>query len=101
MSKFRKAESPGKEHYEFICPGCKEWHVVYVKGFNLSWSFNGDINRPTVSPSLLLHHDGYPKENIPPYRCHSFIKNGMIHFLNDCTHELKGLTVPLPDIPNA
>jgi hypothetical protein len=27
--------------------------------------------------------------------CHSFIKDGMIQFLDDCTHALAGQTVPL------
>lgn len=30
--------------------------------------------------------------------CHSFIKDGMIQFLGDCTHELKGKTVKLPEV---
>jgi hypothetical protein len=30
--------------------------------------------------------------------CHSFIKNGKIQYLSDCTHELKGKTVQLTDL---
>lgn len=98
MPKFKKEErTDDKEFYLFKCPGCNDSHVVYVKGFDISWSFNGDLDNPIVSPSLLLWHNGYPKENIPPYRCHSFIKAGKIQFLNDCTHELKGQTVELPE----
>lgn len=29
--------------------------------------------------------------------CHSFVTDGNIQFLDDCTHELKGKTVPLED----
>ena len=29
--------------------------------------------------------------------CHSFITDGSIEFLPDCTHELAGKTVPLED----
>jgi hypothetical protein len=31
-------------------------------------------------------------------RCHSFVRAGMIEFLSDCTHELAGKTVPIPDL---
>ena len=30
--------------------------------------------------------------------CHSFITDGRIQFLGDCTHELKGQTVELPEV---
>ena len=30
-------------------------------------------------------------------RCHSFIRDGKIQYLNDCTHEFAGKTVELPD----
>lgn len=29
------------------------------------------------------------------YVCHSFIKDGQIQYLDDCTHRLKNQTVPL------
>jgi hypothetical protein len=107
MTKFRFNRRLGLEWYEFKCPGCDSIHVVYTKKLPEAnsnvpiWTFNGDVNKPTVSPSLLLWHDGYPKENIPPYRCHSYIKEGKIQFLSDCTHKLKNQTVELPDIPLA
>lgn len=31
--------------------------------------------------------------------CHSFVTDGRIQFLADCTHDLAGLTVDLPDFP--
>jgi hypothetical protein len=83
-----------------------------------TWSFNGDLNKPTFSPSLLIKgtrfsdvgqadYDawavaGYPdRQGKPfdsvPHVCHSVVSDGMIHFLGDCTHELAGKTVPLPE----
>ena len=59
--------------------------------FGESWQFNKDYESPTVSPSLLVTNH---KKN---YRCHSFIREGKIQFLNDCTHKLAGQTVDLPD----
>lgn len=32
-----------------------------------------------------------------PKVCHSFVRNGKIEYLNDCTHELAGQTVELLD----
>ena len=31
--------------------------------------------------------------------CHSFVTDGRIRFLGDCTHALKGQTVPIPEWP--
>jgi hypothetical protein len=48
------------------------------------------IARP-FHPSILVNKD-YPAQ-----RCHSFVPDGIIQFLNDCHHELRGKTVALPD----
>ena len=32
-------------------------------------------------------------------RCHSYVKDGQIQFLNDCSHVLAGQTVDLPELP--
>jgi hypothetical protein len=92
--------------YEIFCLGCDHRHVVYtLKGFyRVAWGFNGDVNKPTFTPSLKcttgsLAVKGYidPPE-IPPTCCHSFIRNGQMQYLKDCTHFLKGQTVNLPEI---
>jgi hypothetical protein len=72
----------------FWCPGCKTNHVI-----NNNWKITGLKEKPTVSPSVLVQYD-YGKDKNEK-RCHLFIKNGMIEYLNDCTHELKGKTVPM------
>ncbi len=99
MSKIRKVPVSETMHqYNFICPGCNEEHA-----FNDTWEFNQDFDRPTISPSFLTH-GGRFKQGMPydteMFRCHSFIKDGMIEFLGDCTHELKNKTVELPDYEN-
>ena len=68
------------------CPGCGMSHL-----FDKRWSFNGDTERPTFRPSMLAR---WPENNV----CHSFVTDGKINFLNDCTHDLKGKTVELPEI---
>lgn len=92
-------ESPEK-YYGFLCPGCKTYHSIPTTGPG-AWGFNDNVDVPTFTPSLLvrskgdLHHGG----NIPGYVCHSYITNGNIQFLQDCTHPFAGKTIPLPDMP--
>lgn len=112
--------SPG-QGYNFHCPGCNEVHSVWVVPYNAggpAWTFNGDIDRPTFSPSLLVRAGHYapqfkhgddcwctwkakdPEKNKTSfgcYICHSFIRDGKIQFLTDCTHALAGQTVDIPD----
>jgi hypothetical protein len=73
----------------FHCPGCKYGHW-FGTGHG-GWVMTGTREKPTVMPSILVN-----KDNDPSYpRCHLFIKDGMIKFLGDCTHELRGKTVPM------
>lgn len=76
-----------------MCPACDTYHAV-----NGSWEFNGDKDFPTFSPSLLVTIPGHrgPKD----YRCHSFVRNGQIIFLSDCSHAMAGKTVDLPELEN-
>ena len=74
----------------FKCPGCKIQH-----NFSDSWQFNGDFEKPTVTPSILV--TGCMGADSREFRCHSFITDGYIKFLDDCSHELKGQTVLLPN----
>lgn len=84
----------------FMCPGCGEAHHVGVApGQGPVWGFNGNGDAPTFTPSIFVnapwqyHHPGRPS-------CHSFVTDGRIQFLSDCTHGLAGQTVPLPDFPS-
>ncbi|ACB80822.1 hypothetical protein Mpop_2665 [Methylorubrum populi BJ001] len=81
----------------FWCPGCDGAHAVNVGPGG--WSFNGDFERPTFLPSVLVRYDGSDagKDGAPPAVCHSFVTDGEIRYLNDCTHALAGQTVPLKD----
>lgn len=81
----------------FECPGCDSLHVVYVGGAGHPvWSFNESLERPTVSPSVLVT---WTEFDVPKV-CHSFINDGRIQFLGDCTHALAGQTVDLPEFPD-
>lgn len=94
--------------YRFKCPGCECSHVVAVQmaqSNGARWDFSGTLDNPTISPSILVKSGKYIDPNFDDEGieslssiCHSFVKNGNIQFLGDCTHKLKGQTVPLPDI---
>ncbi|MGE4273293.1 MAG: DUF6527 family protein [Desulfitobacterium sp.] len=74
------------------CPGCHCFHV-----FDERWSFNGDMEKPTFKPSMLVN--AHMPINPPhTHRCHSFVTDGRIQFLSDCSHDLAGQTIDLPDI---
>ena len=55
------------------------------------WSWNGNVELPTLKPSLLT--EGV-RENTK-YKCHSWINDGNVRFLPDCSHEFVGQTVEL------
>ena len=61
--------------------------------------YNGDAEKPTFTPSVLVTYNGSDagKDGAPPSVCHSFVTDGRIQFLADCTHALAGQTVGLPD----
>jgi len=97
----------------FWCPGCDAAHAIRSD----VWTWNGDVNKPTFSPSVLVTgghytpgHEGdcwctynakHPEDPAPfkCERCHSFVRDGQIQFLGDCTHALAGQTVALPPWP--
>lgn len=97
---YAEAAGEGHEAYTFYCPGCKHNHIYYVRWGarhvqqGPTWSFNGDMEKPTFSPSLLNTTTMTDPER-PDKICHLFLTDGMLQFLSDCTHELAGKTVPV------
>jgi len=90
----------------FRCPGCGWVHSLPVgDGPHPRWSYNGDAEKPTFRPSILATH--WEPSDLPEefddtskdvkHVCHSFVTDGRIQFLGDCTHALAGQTVDLPD----
>lgn len=54
------------------------------------------MERPTFRPSMLVTYaEHLPKH--PARRCHSFVTDGEIHYLGDCTHDLANQEVDIPD----
>ena len=109
----------GEGSLTYWCQGCEEPHSVTV---NPGWGWNGDVDRPTFTPSVHvtsghfmsnrepgaacwcsynaeLVAKGEPPSSYTCSCCHTFITDGMVQFLGDCTHPLAGQTLPLPDLP--
>jgi hypothetical protein len=85
MAKFHKSKDG---FLVFHCPGCNIPHIIDTR-----WTFNGDFDKPRIVPSLLVRYP-YNNEN---RICHSYIIDGMIEYLSDCTHALAGKKIELPD----
>lgn len=78
---------------DFVCPGCMKTHVLSVKG-PYAWQFNFNIDEPTFKPSILARrHRGEKCIGV----CHSYVTDGKIQFLGDCTHDSKNKTIDLPE----
>ena len=89
----RVADSKGTDlglHWWFWCPGCDELHAYTTP----RWTRTGTDAKPTFAPSLLCT---WGADN--PARCHLFLREGVLEFLNDSTHALGGSKVPLPEPP--
>jgi len=61
-----------------------------------NWSWNGDTEYPTLRPSILTQFTWGEERTV--YRCHSFVNDGVVQFLSDCSHELKDKTVQLLEV---
>jgi hypothetical protein len=98
-AKVKKLEGASGTVFVFLCPGCKYEHpfrtISNEQPNRPVWTFNGDLEKPTFSPSLLVGKD------FPASRCHLFVKDGRIEFLSDCHHSLKGQTVEMGDYDDA
>lgn len=117
--KVLKQEHSDKEYRHFDCPGCGQTHSIPVKGDKSKgpvWGYNWNDDKPTFTPSILTRWVSVPdvreKDENGDYLlgsdgrlkgakdevCHSFVREGKIQFLNDCTHKLAGQTVDLIEI---
>ena len=61
-----------------------------------NWTWNGNLAAPTLRPSVLTRWEG--GDPFTKIVCHSFVNDGVVRFLDDCTHELAGKDVPLLDL---
>lgn len=101
----------------FVCPGCvaggppgyEGIHILLVNApegsGKASWDFDGNLEAPTLSPSILTNgtrSEDARRNDDGTYRfarCHSYLRNGIFEFLTDSEHPLAGQKVPIPDLP--
>ncbi|UYY77807.1 DUF6527 family protein [Sphingomonas sp. R1] len=109
MAKFEKLSRGLRragDRLAFYCPGCEAPHVINVYADREPrWGYNGNPEAPTFTPSVLMRTGRavdptfIPEPGDPPEVCHTFVTDGRIHFLSDCSHALAGQTVTLPEWP--
>ncbi len=92
-------EQTTNDHLGVYCRGCKMTHMLRVvpdpeNSKTPKWQFNGDVNKPSFHPSYTARYSRDGKVIV----CHSWIKNGTMEYMGDCTHELRGQTVDLPPL---
>jgi hypothetical protein len=108
MGQVSKTLRRAEDGYAHWCPGCQQMHRLPD-----SWAFNGDVNCPTFSPSF--KHEGKQRVFVngqwtgawirdaggtpKSFVCHYILTDGILNYCNDCTHELAGQSVPLPELP--
>lgn len=76
----------GATGYWHWCPACEMHHPL-----PLSWNFNGNVEKPTFSPS-------FKQMRIRNGDCHYFITDGNIQFLSDSWHHRSDI-VAMPALP--
>ena len=81
-------EAGGEEPRRLVwwCPGCACYHGVPLD----RWRWDGDLERPTLSPSVVIT----AREH-----CHCWIRGGLIEYLGDCSHRLQSATVEMEPGP--
>lgn len=90
----------------FWCQACQTHHYIQVEGAP-KWDWNGDMVKPTVSPSIRVRGVvplsdaeislvmvGVSVET-KEFQCHLWVKDGVIQYCNDCIHPLSGQNIPM------
>ncbi len=91
--------------YMHWCPACEAMHMIAVEepfDNGARWTFDGNLDAPTFSPSVNIAFKGWDRANkceAVKGRCHYFLRAGVIEFCGDCSHKMAGQTVQLPPIP--
>lgn len=73
----------------FVCPGCNCYHRAQVDPsaqLPKPWTWNRDLVKPTLSPSLLV---------MGKIKCHLYVRNGVLEFLGDSEHQFAGKNVTM------
>ena len=89
-------ESEGETIAMMYMPGLPCPLQIRVSGLPPVWSWNKDVYNPTFYPSILTR---LPWGEEGKEICnHVYVKNGMIQYLWDCSHEYAGKILPMPQL---
>ena len=89
-------EDNGQKSALLYMPGLPMHVQINLTGPHPVWGWNGNTQHPTFSPSILTRIPWGPerKEIVN----HVFIRDGLISYLSDCTHEFAGKGMALPTL---
>jgi len=73
-----------------ILKGSRDNHSEMV------WSWNGDVEKPTLKPSILSQIIWGEAKIL--HKCHSFVNDGKVQFLSDCSHDKANQTIELLEV---
>lgn len=101
FSGYEPCEPKEATHVELHMPGPLPFRILPVmiggtRAGTPNWTWNGSTEAPTLKPSILTRGG----DDIDGKRvvCHSFVNDGKVQFLGDCSHSLAGQTVDLLEI---
>lgn len=86
-------------HLQICLPGPSSYRIlpVIISGSRKGtpcWTWNGSVDNPTLKPSLLTKCSDADGNDVV---CHSYVTDGKVRFLGDCTHEFAGQTLDMLD----
>lgn len=95
--------------YEFWCPGCEDHHHIRTEEaptwgrdlttkepYQVCWRFNGDMDKPTFSPSMKLTTQVGQGRAI--HVCHVAIHGGMLEYFAATSHGLAKKFIPMTEL---
>ncbi len=84
-------------HLRYWCPACDSMHGICIEGPEPRWSWNGSLDAPTLTPSVLSYlprPDG-SRETL----CHHFLTDGRVVVCGDSPKH-PNESLPLPPLPD-
>ena len=96
---YEQCTPPEATHIQLSMPGPLPNRILPVmiggtRAGTPNWTWNGSVDFPTVRPSVLTRGEDIDGDHV----CHSWINDGMVQFLGDCSHEFAGKTVELLEV---
>lgn len=105
VSRYEPCEPKDATHLLLNLPGPIPTRILPVmiggtRAGTPCWTWNGSVDAPTVKPSILTRGSGraFKDGEYVEHVCHSFVNDGKVQFLSDCTHEFAGQTLDLLDV---